>query len=618
MQPKRRKVEDATSSDGEVRGEMKRKYGIGAQLLAKMGYKEGSGLGKEGKGRTTPILVEQRPQGMGLGANAHVSSDSEESEVELVAHKAVEFESKGVESDTSKLADKIAKLEIAGVQLPPDILSVCSGTNALVSQRAAAMDKILSELLRVDDQLTTLHLREEQLQEAISGTARSNTSVEQVLDVLQRPATLPERVAAILALEDTETIDILCASSIREYFAECKDWDPLDPLDPCYLILLELVDVLSYVMDTSSATLNQTQTVIYNIVWEKLHDFWSNIDMRQGHVLAGVLLDYKTILDFVHCTDYIYGNYVSAQITRALKDWNVSELLTDHSAITDLVLILPPHILDEIQQLVQSKFTGYCSAWYHRDSPIPVPNIVFIRQILGEDTTEDISRRYLLPNFIDQLWEKYFDPTFELEDPTCTDGSLYFVARLRDCEDLLPSNEYQTILRAVFDTLNRILYQWHLFCPRGAAEARSWFNWYINSGFHAPTSAQIHEIKRTLRFLEDPSTPIHDEQFDLVAALGLAPESKETLQNVPLARVNVTFKEVVTDYCEAQGLLLEKTADVATLRVYQHARTVPVFTVAHLNRRRRVALCEDILWLQEEKGFKPMYLYELETLLARA
>lgn len=618
MQPKRRRVEDGASSDGEVRGEIKRKYGIGAQLMAKMGYKEGSGLGKEGTGRTTPILVEQRPQGMGLGANVSISSDSEQSEVELVTREAVKFESKGVETDTSRIADKIAKLEIAGVQVPAEVMSLRSGTKTLGYQRAAAMERVLSELLQVGEQLATLQLREDQLQQGLDAAIQSSDSVEQVLNALQQPTALPERVAAILALEDPETVDILCASSIREYFTECKDWDPLDPLDPSYLILLELVDVLSYVMDSSTSTLNQTQTVIYNIVWERLHGFWTNIDMQKGHVLAGILLDYKSILDFVHCSDYIYGNYVSAQLAHILERWDVSELLVDHSAITDLVLILPPHISDEIRQLVQAKFTEYCSAWYHRDSPIPVPNLVFIRQLLGEGTVEDISRRCLLPNFIDQLWEKYFDPTFELEDPACNDGSLYFVARLRECEDLLPSKEYRMILRAVFDRLNRLLYQWHLYCPQRAAEARSWFNWYINSGFHAPTNTQVQEIKRTLRFLAEPGTPIHDEQLDLVAALGLAPENKETLQNLPLARVSVTFKDVVTDYCEAHGLLLEKTGDVATLRVYQHARTVPVFTVTHVHRRRRVALCEDVLWVQEGIGFKPTYLYELETLLKSA
>ncbi|KAI9730777.1 MAG: hypothetical protein M1818_008057 [Claussenomyces sp. TS43310] len=51
-----------------------------ARMMAKMGYKEGQGLGKEGQGRSGVIEVQLRPQGVGLGAVKEKSKQEKEEE----------------------------------------------------------------------------------------------------------------------------------------------------------------------------------------------------------------------------------------------------------------------------------------------------------------------------------------------------------------------------------------------------------------------------------------------------------------------------------------------------------------------------------------------------------
>ncbi|RFU25564.1 hypothetical protein B7463_g10783, partial [Scytalidium lignicola] len=51
-----------------------------ARMMAKMGYKEGQGLGKEGHGRSGVIEVQLRPQGVGLGAVAEKTKQEKEEE----------------------------------------------------------------------------------------------------------------------------------------------------------------------------------------------------------------------------------------------------------------------------------------------------------------------------------------------------------------------------------------------------------------------------------------------------------------------------------------------------------------------------------------------------------
>ncbi|XP_022732571.1 uncharacterized protein LOC111286700 isoform X6 [Durio zibethinus] len=52
--------------------------GFGSKMMAKMGFVEGGGLGKDGQGVAQPIEVIQRPKSLGLGVNfTNTSSDSE-------------------------------------------------------------------------------------------------------------------------------------------------------------------------------------------------------------------------------------------------------------------------------------------------------------------------------------------------------------------------------------------------------------------------------------------------------------------------------------------------------------------------------------------------------------
>ncbi|XVF34481.1 hypothetical protein REPUB_Repub18cG0062400 [Reevesia pubescens] len=57
--------------------------GFGSKMMAKMGFVEGGGLGKDGQGMAQPIEVIQRPQSLGLAVNfSNTNSDSE-----MVHHK---------------------------------------------------------------------------------------------------------------------------------------------------------------------------------------------------------------------------------------------------------------------------------------------------------------------------------------------------------------------------------------------------------------------------------------------------------------------------------------------------------------------------------------------------
>ncbi|KAL3428134.1 tuftelin interacting protein 11 [Phlyctema vagabunda] len=60
--------------------------------MAKMGYKQGQGLGKEGQGRAAPIEVKLRPQGVGIGAVREKSQQEKEEEKRQAKLKGEKYE----------------------------------------------------------------------------------------------------------------------------------------------------------------------------------------------------------------------------------------------------------------------------------------------------------------------------------------------------------------------------------------------------------------------------------------------------------------------------------------------------------------------------------------------
>ncbi|KAF4987633.1 hypothetical protein FDECE_15355 [Fusarium decemcellulare] len=73
--PRNKPQPSAFTSKGKVNAKS-----FGARMMAKMGYKEGEGLGKEGQGRNIIIEANLRPQGIGLGAVKEKSEQERQEE----------------------------------------------------------------------------------------------------------------------------------------------------------------------------------------------------------------------------------------------------------------------------------------------------------------------------------------------------------------------------------------------------------------------------------------------------------------------------------------------------------------------------------------------------------
>lgn len=629
--------------------QLNRKYGIGAKLLSKMGYVEGQGLGKNGSGIANPIQVKPRSNAsVGLGmlsdkrARNYETMDSSDEEQALRSQNIVAFKKTATEtlSESRESAEyelrKQLKQRISGIQcdlhleIPSGLLNKIDRGS---SMELKELESIIDDLIKSRSGSTGLDHRIGVLERELRVLTDEERQLQEIGKDLadETSLTLVNRASKILSLSEPELVDKLVALLLRQCFPGCK---PLEPSAHGDEQLVELVEMLQYQMDAATSQLNRTQSELHRIMFDWFLEQWQQfaVEKNQTSRIIFMLLDFEPVMRFINCFDYVKDKFILPKLFEALESWDLfkSSEFPPRLWAFDFFAIVDQSTRAKFEDIVAGKVTKYFDTWYHRDSPlISRPDLIFIQELLGLRYHE-ITRERFLPHFIEQLWDKHFDPLMELEDwktVLVDEGSIYYARTLLKYRYYFDRNVFDTLLKAVFNEYNKILYQWLLYSEEeDAPKAKWWFCSIVNEIFQnaVPLDPELTQIRTTLSLLDHSTLkPVHDETFDLVKQLNFVQEpevaSNEdapyTIQNIPLRKVTATFKSVVEDFCIENGYLMEKLQGQFAQLPYglQGDTLVPLFRLSRGDATHNVALSNDILWLEKgKKEFVPTYLYELK------
>ena len=292
---------------------MVRRYGIGARLLSKMGYKQGKGLGKDGDGITEPIETTKRPQGVGLGMLSQVRDNDEYSEESssdsdskpTVSRNRVIFQTKA-QLEFTDLIVNLQLLDKYKIELPNEIRDRINGQN-IEETKLILLKELVSELVELTQDLERTKTALENLNISSQEKLKEDKIVIEIVEqVMNDSFSLPDQINSVLNINNESMVDDLCAMLLLKEFETGFDVQDFDSLKLKHLI--GVIDVLSYRMD-SNLLLNKTQSAVFRLFFTKLCQ-WFESSEEKFRTAKLILLHYSAILEFIHSKDHFISNYI--------------------------------------------------------------------------------------------------------------------------------------------------------------------------------------------------------------------------------------------------------------------------------------------------------------------
>lgn len=632
---------------GDTVGDMglEEQYGFGARLLKKLGYVEGTGLGSQGQGLATPIEVDAEQTGThaGLGMlsgrkrvseDEYSGSSSEEEEdyesrkgAGSSRHRNVKFKKTSVvESGLGRQLEALnVDLDVQLVLRNPHAQEIIEGIVNRQRTLDAVVQKIALVQLELDD-------------------------VENKMDVINNinngEAPLLQKVEELLKIEDESMVDDLMAQVLEQEF-HALDFSLNEKLLDT---LLPVVDLLHFTVEDSGKRLNKAQTRLYLILFPKIEAIFKGFDLMDPNKVDQtiyILIEFETIMKFISVYDLVIEQFILPKLHENLSQWS-DETNSNLHYLYDFYVLLNKDQRRKLRTWMIEVFIKYCDDWYHRDSK-PFSCLHF-KDIIGSDKFYALTKEHLFPLIIEQLFDRHFEPGYELEgweqlDHT-TEGPIYCFKKVREYCEFFDTNSYISLIYAMCNEIKKVITEWTLYANDG--NNNNWKNWvchFLNTIFDAndrPLShverTQLIEIYKAVTTANE--VLCYDKYFDIHSNLKIKEpvlidlendeevieidnndhdslgedENGYNVTNIPLRRVKPTLREVLQDYCEEHGYIMIKDNSKYTQIPYGVDRNslVPVLTLQRLGKPiQRVAIKDDILWIERKSGFEPDYLYNL-------
>ncbi|CCE61858.1 hypothetical protein TPHA_0B01860 [Tetrapisispora phaffii CBS 4417] len=542
-----------------------KKYGIGARLLSKMGFVEGQGLGRDGKGIAQPIHAEQRPQGhVGLGSFIGDNRKVEEAENlrdtyssssdEFVSHSQVKFNA----SKTFQLNNNInlkfnneefnLKFLKYKDKLPSEIVQKYE-TNKLQSNQKTKLWGSLSDLSNLYAEVDTINSKLESLNVSISSYEQNSLKIAALLseyhqDLKLLPAILCNNndydrneisfknyLRTILeSVDSDELTDEIVSRLIMERYSTIPNEIFLQVTEEKNLIFTELQYIIMTfpsIFQNISKTLNYSQSSLYNVIVPSMRNLWQSLkdaDIKTVDLFLFLLGTYATVFESIKIKDYIENNIIYQSLYSIVSDWDLNDSYTKYP----ILKLSKSYWNEDLQQLLLENYRSHCESFNaETNSFLSKDNRSILANLIPRQDMYKATSIYIVPK-LKQSWNLNVDILKEFEtwndnffDNTV--GTFSFVSLLVNFQNALPKEYISSWLLCILNELNKLLFE---FCQYSNLEERehikafaAWFLDKLNADYFDLETYIPAEFDMCFEFIESLSESdlkaIHNKSLEL-------------------------------------------------------------------------------------------------------